>query len=238
MPRKAQPSYPAQLWYDARCVLGGSRARNQLYCKHDAHVRVWKHWAPLRLYQPKYDHEAHVAAFEKRIKAKIRRMTVRKDECLLWVGRMFNNTPRLNVDYRNEQHPIALHQRLTNGLHLPPGHLWSRATCNHKDCIVHRVPISTSELKRQIANDVKHRASYIASRVRSGLASSSFTEDQVLEMRRLRGDGMTYKEISLQLGGINVQSVRYIVTGKRWKHVGQQANALAFMASQLTGARQ
>ena len=85
--------YPGDLWHEAQRVFGGSRAANPLYCKHDAHVSYWKSFKHLRQYRHRYDDDAHVAVFEKRVKSNLKRMTEKRGECLLWVGSMFNTTP-------------------------------------------------------------------------------------------------------------------------------------------------
>lgn len=248
MPRKAQDSYPAQLWYDAHCVLGGSRAKNPLYAKHDAHVRVWKSWARLRAYQPHRDHDAHVNAWEQRCKSILARNVSRvdgplEDRCAVWTAAIgkSHRQPFFRIgDFGVTLNAITMYQRIHMSVSLGRGLVWGEGECGNPHCVRHRTQITRGALNSAIQHGMYENAHLKAQRVAVNRRLSYMDEDKVKRIHEMRAQGISCREIAEALSTpdrkVSKSTVACIGNGRRWAGVGKsESRSFGLMASQLMG---
>jgi hypothetical protein len=247
MPRKGYASYPAELWYEAQAVFGGTKAKNALYRKHDAHVQVWKSWAHLRLYQPKYDHEAHVRNWEQRCGRVVNRNSEyapgpMQDRCRIWTNALSkgHTQPTFHLLHKNgtSYNAITIWQRLRCGVVLPPKMVWGASECGNKSCIHHRYPVTRSEYFTRAAQEAfEKKPSLKVEYIARNRRNSGTPKDIVLRIHELaeRG-GLSMSKIG-ELVGRPKATVAHILRGNRWAGVKEQPSPMSAMAQQLMGVR-
>lgn len=240
MPRPSPHDYPAQIWYESQSVFGGTRARNAIYNKHDAHVVEYKSspiGAALRRYRPIHDHESHAQLFYKIVLKRIRDNTMRRGDCLLWIGERVVGAPGIYLGNRRSRHKINAYDvwHRQKGVYRGDAYGWI-GTCENETCIEHRRPVSASEFWTELAARRGHNTLHLVGTTRAQRERSHINAELVTEMKRLKREHrIGYKKIAKKMN-LKPGTVSAILQGKRWRGVGdEKATPMAMMASQLLG---
>jgi len=102
---------------------------------------------------------------------------------------------------------------------------------NHKDCNKSNNHVDNLEwvtkeenMRHASNNGLLYTSEY--QKMRTSIANrgesqknSKLTEDDVLEIRRLHSEGLTHKQIAMEIGKVKRQCIGYIVNRKTWRHI-------------------
>lgn len=135
------------------------------------------------------------------------------DECWLWVGQKDKNGYGRADRKGPNVYPHRVAWRLTHG--ADAGDMEVAHRCDVRNCCnpAHLFLATHDENMKDCAAKGRHRRGSMSSRAK-------LTEELVIAARRLRAEGMVYREISERLGHpVSMSVLINAVTGKKWKHV-------------------
>ena len=160
----------------------------------------------------------------------------RSGGCWLWTGPRFNHgygmvtfggirnglAHRVSFLIHNDQIPEGMWvlHRCDNRLCVNPAHLYAGTQQDNMRDMIERRRYYGWVRPEAVARGDKHGSRTRPERVARGerVASAKLSERSVLEIRRLAAAGGSQKQIAQQFG-VHVNTVRYIVRRKLWKHI-------------------
>lgn len=127
------------------------------------------------------------------------------DACWPWIARVGE---RGYGQFRNKGHMVLSHRIACASKHGPLGTLQALHSCDNPPCCNpdHTFPGTQTTNVQDCISKGRH-----ATGSKNGFAT--LTEDSVLEIRRLRGKGMTYRDIAKVIN-CHFSTVGYVITGK------------------------